>query len=138
MYKFLFLFLIAFTTIQKISLAQNIDGLLIKINKLYKENRVLMTGKIQEIYLNKTNKTIDIDDKIIPLDNYSINYENSYIKFHKKNMNIVYIKCIEGNCILDRETKESNSALGFYFKTKKACYDFMNLLDEIRQLMIPH
>lgn len=137
MKKYLVVLIISFSLLPTILLAQNkADVLLAKLNKVHKENRVLGEGVINEIFINKTAKTLDIDNYRIPLSNYTAYFENSYNSFHKKNMNITYFKCLDGShCIIDSKTHEDNKAVGFYFKSKKACYDFMNLIDEIKQAL---
>lgn len=112
------------------------DSLLIKLNKIYKANRVILTGEVGEVFINKTKKTLDIDDCIIPLDNYTAYYQNSYNEYYKKKMDIVYLKCLNGNCQLDQKTNEYNSGFGIFFKSKKVCYDFINILDEIKEELI--
>lgn len=86
------LILFSFFTITSIeSFGQTkFDSLLVKLNKIYKGNRLILTGKIQEIYVNKTNKTLDIDSYVIPINNYTAAYKNSYNKFHNKNLDIVF------------------------------------------------
>lgn len=136
MKKGLILLLISLILIPVLSFGQSkIDGLLSKLNKLHKENRVLGYGKIEDIFLNKTDKTIDIDNKIIPLTNYTANYEEIYNLKLERNVNVVKISCLDKeNCMIDSKTQDDYKSLGFYFKTKKACYDFINLIEEIKQV----
>lgn len=120
-----------------LSLCQlNSDNVLIKLNKLYKETRLLSTGKVQEIFINRTNKTVDIDNRIIPLTNYTASYENSYQTSFKRNIDKVWLTCLDGqNCITLPED-DPIKGLGLFFKSKKASYDFINLLDQLKQSII--
>ena len=140
MKKILFIITVALI-IPMVSICQvQLDNLLIKLNKLQKENRLMFVGKVQEIYLNKTNKTIDMDNLTIPLGSYTVNYlnsnENIDNKYHKKNLDIVSFRCTEGNCLYRQSTNTYHNGFWIYFKSKKACYDFINTLDEIKNILI--
>lgn len=113
-----------------------IDSLLKKLNLIHMQSRVLISGKVEEIYINRTSTLLDIDGKMIPLNEYSIDFENNYSDSHKNNMNVVMIKCKTGNCIADKRNNNIISGLGLFFKSKKASYDFINILDQIRDLII--
>ena len=123
--------------------AQNtIDILIKKINKFHKENRDDPGKKINDMYVNKTNKTIDIDDFVISLDSYKATY---YVN-HEKNETIhgVLFQCIENqDCIYKNGEKNNRDKIGFSlsgmgiaFKSKKACYEFINLIDELKKMLL--
>lgn len=138
------LFLItSLMTIPFISIGQDkADAILVKLNKLYKENRVLpektVASTYHEIFLNKTNKTIDINGYSIPLGGYKVDYNYSYYKYFNKYMHKAELTCIDGDCIFIQVENRHMSGMGFFLTTKKACYDFINLLAEIKQALIPY
>jgi hypothetical protein len=119
-----------------------VDSLVKKLNKLYKENRVNPGEKIGQIFVNKTSKTIDIDDYVVQLNSYTANYK--VINDGKGIAHTVLLECVgESECMYSNDKKNENSSgfrisgFGMGFKSKEACYGFINLLDEIKQLLFP-
>ena len=127
-------FCVLILTIPVISFSQSkTDNLVKRLNIFYKSNRVLFSGKVQEIYLNRGNRTLEIDNIVIPLNNFSATYKNSYNPYHKKNMHTANLACLEGNCFFKNKDQEFISGTGLFFKTKNACFDFINIIDEIKE-----
>lgn len=123
-----------------------IDIKIRNLNKFYKDQRITLDGKLPDIFINKTGKTIDLGEYIIQLENYIADYQA--VQYGKKNFNMVRISCLGDNgCIYsnDKETKERQASSNFKisefniaFKSKKACYDFINMVDELKQLVLPN
>jgi hypothetical protein len=133
--KHFFIFLTLFFNTDLLFSQNQVDSLLSKLNSIHSKNRILISGSIEDIYINKTSKSIDLDGNFISLDEYTISYENSYSEKHKKIMDIIMIKCISGNCITNSKNNTRYSGYGLFFKSKKACYDFINVLDKIREIL---
>ncbi len=113
------------------------DKVLQKINLLNKKSRIWFLGKsVNEIYLNSHLKKIDVDDCSIPLENIEFNYIYSgHWKSAEDGVSVkkyhgVHLSCISGNCI---SVDDGSVASGFtmFFKTKKDCYNFINLLNDL-------
>lgn len=87
------------------------------------------TGKNTVVYYNKVDKILDIDNIKIPLLEVKITY------FFVKNSedHCVSFECKESTeCIVGQDEE---TILGFMapFKTKKQCYDFISLIDELKR-----
>ena len=108
LHKFILSFLLLGSTLI-VNSQTKVDLLVQKLNKFYKENRVNPGGKIQEIFINKTSKTIDIEDYVVRLDNYTANYK--VIDDGKIITHTVFIECLgESECMYSNDKEKQNSS----------------------------
>ncbi len=111
------------------------DKILFKVNVLNKETRLKFTNTpIKAIYLNIDAQQLDLEDHLVPLCNIKLSY--SYQAWDQANKSKKYhavrFSCISsGNCIILDDGSVA-SAVTIFFKTKKDCYDFLNLINELR------
>ena len=98
-----------------------------KIKAFIKANSVL-SGKNPVIYFNNVDKIIDIDGYRIPLNEVKTTYN-----YHQTSYgHCVDFDCRSGNCITQAD---GSGAIGFAvaFKTKKNCYDFIDLISQLKK-----
>lgn len=85
-----------------------------------------------KLYINKASKIIQFSNYQIPLDEVTLSYtfnsdiipsQKHYVKFTCSNNN---------SCILNEEGLPSHTSTGTPFKTKDICYEFMDLIKELK------
>jgi len=110
----------------------NYDNLVSKLKLKYKNN--VATSKPKDIFINKFNKSIEIEGHQVSVDSVkAIYFFDNAAKSSYQNQ--VKFECNTGNCIIYDVKNEKVSGLRIAFKTKQACYDFINILSEIRKSM---
>lgn len=87
------------------------------------------TGKNTIVYYNRVDKILDIDNIKIPL----LEVKTTYFFIKESEDHCVSFDCKESKeCIIGQDEE---NILGFMapFKTKKQCYDFISLIDELKR-----
>ena len=108
------------------------SNLLAQLNKINSEYRDLVKGRIKEISVDTTAKIINIDNNRIPLNNYTAYYDSVYNPEHKRFIHLVTFYCLnKDTCIINSSRKEKAYGVGFGFKTKSMCLEFINLVNKL-------
>jgi len=125
--KITFFYVITFLLLFNVVTNAQSNPVLQNLRKLYQEQGV---GKAKKtIFYNKIENTIDIDGTTISLNNIHLSYEfedgKHWIKFRCSKTN---------NCIVLQTDDENTVNLGvdFNFKTKSACYKFIDLIGTLK------
>ncbi|MFI5139229.1 MAG: hypothetical protein ACHQIM_15505 [Sphingobacteriales bacterium] len=136
MKRFIILFLLIKISTSAFCQTQSYSKLENQLNLLYKNN---VTGKLKYIFINRFNKSIDISGFQVVLDSVQATYyfDNTAKAIYQ---NKVEIECVSNgsrNCLKNAINGDS-SGLSIPFKNKSACYEFINILSEIKELMDNH
>ena len=127
------LFLSFIISTSAICQSQDYKNLETQIKILYKKNATTPIPK--DIFINKFNKSIDIEGHQILLDSINIAYffDNSSVPIYQ---NQVKFECkTANNCIIFNANNKNVSGLRVSFRSKSSCYNFINLLSEVERLM---
>ena len=130
MKKFIFIFVIFFS---KSLYSQNSRDLTIKkINKFLNLHSInIQSGKAitnSTVFYNIKEELLDIDGAQIPLREVKVFYKTCLI-----DRNCVSFGCLESNnCILN-SNGEIHTGFGIAFLTKKNCYDFIELVNQLKK-----
>ena len=66
----------------------------------------------------------------LPLNGCKAQYKNL------RDYHVVEFICLNSDCIFSQNPNKYQKSIGFVLLTKKACYDFINLIAEIKQALI--
>jgi hypothetical protein len=133
MKQVLLLILLLTTSLTTLCQIKNYDNLVIRLKLQYKSN--VATPKPKDIFINKFNRSIEIEGHQISLDSVKIVYffDNNTKSIYQ---NQVKFECKNNhNCIIENTDNKDVSGLRISFKSQTACYSFINTLSEIKQLM---
>ena len=100
------------------------------------QNNAAVGGKPKHIFINRFNKSIDILGFQILLDSVKTVYrfDDTLKSIYRNQVAFECESTSQKNCIKNA-LNEYSSALFISFKSKSACYDFMNLLFEIKECL---
>jgi hypothetical protein len=113
-----------------LSQSKNETQLWVQIKSLYKIN--VNASIPNEIFINNFDKTLDILNHQILLDSVKIIYffDTTCKPIYA---NKVRFNCPDTNCIIYETNNTEVSGLSIPFKSKSACYKFINLLSELKK-----
>lgn len=85
------------------------------------------------IYFNRNEKAVDIIGYLIPILKVKIKYTEA----DRKAKHFVEFICETDGCILKSQDNDSNetNSFGVPFGSKQDCYDFINLLAELKEVL---
>ena len=111
------------------SIAQDKTELLVvKLNKIWREQSKIANET--KIYFNRLTGVLDINNYLLKISELDIIYKSTTEK--KIAYNFVSFNCQEDtkNCLTDPDNKKI-SGVGFNFKSKEACYRFIDLIGRL-------
>ena len=104
-----------------------------KVKEFYFKKVLGRTTGETSIYFNRNEKAIEIIGYLIPVLEVKIKYTES----DRKAKHFVEFICETNGCILpsdDKDNKQSDS-FGVPFGSKQDCYDFINVLAELKEAL---
>lgn len=135
MKKFLFLLLVLISS--KIY-SQNKETLQYnKVKTLYLSTTVSCMENDKEycsIFFNKSEKSLDIINKLVPLTKVEVRYRYSEMIPGVKHF-VQFICHDDANCIFDSKKIEYNNSLSVPFYSKEACYNFIEAVADLKELL---
>lgn len=104
-----------------------------KVKSIYKTKCLpcIAGSEVCSIYFNKSEKGIDIYDRLIPLNKVKITYLNSSLS--PKAKHFVKFDCIDGNCIFNSKDNQEISSFSIPFASKQNCYEFIEAIAELKE-----
>ncbi len=104
-----------------------VDSYFLEMERFFIKHSELISERY--IYLNGSEKIIDITGSQIPLNEVKVTY-----RLYNNSKHLVDFSCKEEgvSCIKSEEEKTSIS-IGIPFDTKKSCYDFINMISELKK-----
>lgn len=126
--------IIIFFCLHNISYSQSIDVIQKKLNEEFKN--YIADPSFKEVFINRSTKTININDLIIPLDKVLFEYKEGqkiYQGIEIKGYLLIYCTTPHekiNNCIKNKEGYSESVSLGF--KSKKGVYILIDLLYELQ------
>jgi hypothetical protein len=107
--------------------AQTSDEAFLKVKKFYSEN-FKREGKETPIYFNKAENILNLDNFSIPIKEVKILYVN------RDGTDIVLFDCDDCIIVMNKYNKlEYWSGFGLAFYSKEDSYEFINLLNNLRE-----
>lgn len=89
-----------------------------------------------DIFFNSAESMLDLDGRQIPLKRTRVLYEFQDSDDNVSAKHWVKFRCIVKGCFDGLDQSDSNTvAYGMPFKTKKACYDFINLIGQLKKTL---
>ncbi len=128
-----FFFLIIFSFIAQILFSQGkVNQCMVKLNKIHMQGRLMFTGKVPQLYLNKEDKILDLGNYFLYIEKVEAIYSYEARELPTKKYHGVKFRCIEDDCIKSSDFGYSNNITNF-FKSKKDCYNFINAFNELKK-----